>query len=72
MRWPATTPEQQAARRERLEQWHPAFAWLPVRCDTEWVWLENVERRAHWLPPGGDCPYWMAEYEHRRLKGDRP
>lgn len=27
-------------------RWHKVFAWLPRVIDGEWVWLENIERRA--------------------------
>lgn len=30
--------------RRDLSQWHPWFAWHPVRVDGAWTWLETVER----------------------------
>lgn len=28
----------------RLHEWHPWFAWYPVKTiDARWVWLERVE-----------------------------
>jgi hypothetical protein len=34
-----------AERAEALKQWHPWFAWFPVRTEDGCRWLETVERR---------------------------
>ncbi len=41
-------------------QWHPWFAWRPVRIDREVVWHESLERkRVDWYMPGdGGGSYW--------------
>lgn len=44
-------------KRQRLEQWHPKFAWLPIRVtDHDCRWLEYVERRITLNP----INYWLA------------
>jgi len=35
MRWPARDPF----------AWKVCFAWLPVKIDQEWIWLERYERQ---------------------------
>ena len=32
------------------KEWHPWFAWRPVRHfnDVDWIWLERIERRHLW------------------------
>ncbi len=33
------------ARMDAFQQWHPWFAWCPVKIDWHWFWLTTVERR---------------------------
>lgn len=63
MKWRTESFE---ARRARLAQWRPWFAWHPVHAasgdGTVMVWLEVVERRAMaWSWDG----YGGVVYEHR-------
>jgi hypothetical protein len=56
-----------AAERIAAEQeWHPSFAWFPIRVGShDCRWLERIERRAHYswggrwweyrAPTGGDA-----------------
>lgn len=38
--------ERWAARMALIKQWHPYFAWLPVRLnDNRCAWLQTVERK---------------------------
>lgn len=63
MRWPAGPTGEQLwrAQRARLEAWHPWWAWHPVRIDTEWVWLERVQRIGFYsIGYGGD---WTWDYK---------
>ena len=32
--------------------WKRVFAWLPVKCDKKWVWLEFVYKRIHMTSAG--------------------
>jgi len=50
---------------QRDKQWHPWFAWYPVRInDDELTWLEIVDRRLDFLVPW--CTNW--EYRERSSK----
>jgi hypothetical protein len=44
----------------RLEQWHPWFAWRPIRVDSKHcVWLEWMERKGRENTGyGGPWMYW--------------
>jgi len=54
---PSPNPE-----RDRLHDWHPHFAWLPVKLPSgETRWLTRVERRGtHYAGIGAD--WWEWEY----------
>lgn len=57
MRWGRTSEEigrDNAARHERLMNWHRAFALVPHRTDLGWVWLEWAERKGNWIDGGAD------------------
>lgn len=42
--------KQEASKRKRLKKWHRRFAFVPTRTeDDNLVWLEFVERKAHYL-----------------------
>ena len=41
MRWKSNKQN----RREKLNQWHPIFTFLPRRMDETWVWLEYIQGR---------------------------
>lgn len=59
MQW-GLTVEQNKAREERLNSWHPWFAWHPVRLDWDkgrWVWLETVARNCYGYPVYHDISY---------------
>jgi hypothetical protein len=45
MRW------KRRPKRDPLE-WFNWFAWYPVRTESDWVWLEWVERQAYQLNSG--------------------
>lgn len=52
-----------AAREARKKQWHPWFAWHPVRLGMECYWLEIVERKGEVCCGYDDC-FWSYEYRH--------
>lgn len=58
-----------AARREAaLREWHPWFALRPVRIGDECVWLETIERRAHYVEGGWhEAGYWRFEFRLRTV-----
>ncbi len=48
---------------QNLSDWHPWFAWYPVRAliggmDIEWKWLRTVQRR-QWQPWWSGKPVWQ-------------
>ena len=47
-------------RETKLGQWHPHFAWLPVRWDGGWAWLSWVERRLKYTDFEGDLWEYRA------------
>lgn len=55
-----TRTEKAVAKERRLEQWHPWFAWRPIRiAPTECVWMEWIERKGrHEYSYGGPSWYW--------------
>ena len=62
MRWRAERPPKTDEKREKV-----LFAWLPIRCGDEWVWLEKVVLTRKWCRVnefGGD---WVS-IGARRLK----
>ena len=59
MRWRTETYKE---RKERLEQWRPWFAWLPVVIDGERVWLEWVYRRTKIYHGGMGDTLYETEY----------
>lgn len=36
------------ARLRALKEWHPIFAWLPIRIGDKCIWLETIDRRYPW------------------------
>ena len=64
MKW---TTEDTGAKERRIKEkygnWHPCFAWLPVRAAykdgiTQWVWFEKLFRRAIRLNGITKKPFW--------------
>lgn len=51
-----------AQRLVQLQDWHPWFAWHPVRVDRELIWLERIERKGEHFP---DCIGWQWQWEYR-------
>jgi hypothetical protein len=50
------------ARVDRLLEWHPWFAWRPVRVDSgDCRWLEWVERRGNFWAACGES-WWTWKY----------
>lgn len=56
--------EDTKTREARLWNWHPWFAWHPVRIGpTDVRWLETVERRGQWEWQGMRLGYvWVWNY----------
>lgn len=56
--------EERAIKRDRRrEQWHPWFAWRPVRVDARTcIWLEMIERK------GARSGDWTYRYEGQEFK----
>lgn len=53
-----------AEKKAHLEEWHPYFAWLPVRVvSRDCRWLEWVMRKGKWRPA-----YYAScwEWEYRK------
>ena len=57
--------ERAIKRTRRLEQWHPWFAWRPIRVDARTcVWLEFIERKGiRQYSYGGPGWCWSYRYE---------
>ena len=54
--------ERKAAKIAYKEEWHPWFAWFPVRVgDRDCRWLETVERKGRFFC-GYEGTYWIYEY----------
>lgn len=54
--------ERRAREYEPLTNWHPWFAWRPVRVDRrQCVWLETVQRKGQ-LHACWDKLFWTWEY----------
>ena len=50
-------------RHERLTNWHPWFAWYPVRlADHDCRWMERVERKGKFYCGVGGESWWEWEY----------
>lgn len=53
------------AKKQKMEQWHDYFCWLPVRlAENDCRWLETIQRKYdYWYPhTGGFYP------EYREIK----
>ena len=48
------------------EVWHEWFAWHRVRVGDQFVWLEMIERKGKYIPPGQGCGYFFV-WEYRTL-----
>lgn len=60
VRWPA-----RFIPRPSPFDWHPWFAWHPVKAGAVWVWLESIERRGDWTHAMQDIGIdtaWAWEY----------
>ena len=63
--------EQRAIKRDRRrQQWHPWFAWRPVRVDARTcIWLETIERKGiREYGYGGSVWDWTYRYEGQEFK----
>jgi len=49
------------ARRNRLQQWHKYFAWLPMNINGTCYWLEHIERKGDYEVMRRSSP-WKWEY----------
>jgi len=49
------------ARRNRLQQWHKYFTWLPMNIDGTCYWLEYIERKGDYEVIRRNSP-WKWEY----------
>lgn len=52
---------------DRVRQWNPWFAWLPVRIGERKVWLETVERKGEIQFTAYNDP--VVFWEYRELDG---
>lgn len=57
------------AKKDRLEQWQPFFAFLPRRVGPDLcVWLEWIRRKGRYVDEGYYGAYWVYEYRLSLLK----
>lgn len=56
--------EQWPEYKERMENWHRIFAWVPHYCPDidRCIWLEHIWRRGEFHSYSYD-PYWSWEYQ---------
>lgn len=54
-------------------QWHPVFAWLPIRVgENDCRWLETVERKYPWARVGRTISNWPIARAERGDAKYRP
>jgi len=64
MRWDRIAAKRKAQSKvDYIENWHPWYAWYPIKVKEVWYWLCRIERKREWIGK----PFFFTHWEYKNL-----